>query len=391
MIKTKFLYENPWNFFMEKIRAKFDSDLAFRYIDSQNSLFDIAKEISQSSLITVDTEFCRKNTYYPILSIIQIRYKNLQGKKNNVIIDCMKDIDISPIFDIINNPKIKKIFHSAIQDLQIFYYLSKKIPQNIVDTQIMANFCGFGFNAGYSKLVKRILNIRIDKDLQNSEWRIRPLTYSQLKYAISDVIYLEEIYNSFIKTINSKRLAWYEEEMNRFIGKLSYQGIENLSRNFSFIKKNDIQISQTKKLIMLRENISKRINVPRQRFLKDIHIEFIVEYKEITNDIINKNNIKYIDDIREIINSHEVIKTEYVDLSMSSEQKNIFLQAKKFINKISFQENFQEQFLISNLDLKKIICEKELFGKIVSGWRYQVFGNDLEKIINKKNYENVYC
>jgi ribonuclease D len=255
----------------------------------------------------------------------------------------------------------------------------------------MANFCGFGFNAGYSKLVKRILNIRIDKDLQNSEWRIRPLTYSQLKYAISDVIYLEEIYNSFIKTINPKRLAWYEEEMNRFIGKLSYQGIENLSRNFSFIKKNDIQISQTKKLIMLRENISKRINVPRQRFLKDIHIEFIVEYKEITNDIINKNNIKYIDDIREIINSHEVIKTEYVDLSMSSEQKNIFLQAKKFINKISFQENFQEQFLISNLDLKKIICEKELFGKIVSGWRYQVFGNDLEKIINKKNYENVYC
>ena len=38
-------------------------------------------------------------------------------------------------------------------------------------------------------------------------------------------------------------------------------------------------------------------------------------------------------------------------------------------------------FLITASDLKKAVCEKKLFDKIVSGWRYQVFAKELEQLI----------
>ena len=78
---------------------------------------------------------------YPILSTIQVALKNLDGSKIIVIIDALQSIDLTDFINKINNPKIVKILHSPLQDLQIFYQISKKYPKNIYDTQMMANFC----------------------------------------------------------------------------------------------------------------------------------------------------------------------------------------------------------------------------------------------------------
>jgi len=37
--------------------------------------------------------------------------------------------------------------------------------------------------------------------------------------------------------------------------------------------------------------------------------------------------------------------------------------------------------LITASDLKKVVCEKKLFDKIASGWRYQLFAKDLKQLI----------
>ena len=116
------------------------------YITSQAELNHVVDLVRKKKLVAIDTEFTRQITYYPILSIIQLAVKTADENVELFIIDCLSNLDLSGFFEIIADEKITKIFHSSTQDLQIFYHQSRLMPKSVVDTQIMANFCGFDFN-----------------------------------------------------------------------------------------------------------------------------------------------------------------------------------------------------------------------------------------------------
>ncbi len=67
---------------------------------------------------------------------------------------------------------------------------------------------------------------------------------------------------------------------------------------------------------------------------------------------------------------------------MTQKQKVLFGEAKNLIAKIAAAKKFQEQFLITSSDLKRVVCEKKNFNKIITGWRYQLFGEELKKLIS---------
>ncbi len=350
------------------------------YIADQIELNSVINAVKQAKIVALDTEFTREDTYYPILSLIQIAIKNSSNQQESFIIDCLANLDLQELFTVIADSKIIKILHSAAQDLQIFYHQSNLIPKNIVDTQIMANFCGFNFNIGYSNIVEKLFNKRLNKDQQRSDWQRRPLSAKQLEYAISDVIFLEEIYENFSKIlIKKQREDWFLEEMELFVNKILFRDEDELFKSFSFRDKNIIEISQIKRLILLRERWAKKINVPRRHFLKDETIEKIV---------VNKNydlnfDQEVVTEIKEIFsNEVEVFERKNV-FFMSQKQKDCYQEAKKLINKIAFKEDFKEQFLITSLDLKKIICDQSLFDKLVYGWRCQMFGKELKQLISR--------
>ena len=134
----------------------------FGVIENQQDLNNFLDLIKDGSAIAIDTEFTRRTTYYPILSTIQIALKNSDNTKIAVIIDVLRCRDLSQLINKINNPKITKILHSSAQDLQIFYQISKKYPQNICDTQIMANFCQKDFNIHHKPaLVRKTISFRL--------------------------------------------------------------------------------------------------------------------------------------------------------------------------------------------------------------------------------------
>ena len=153
--------------------------------------------IKEAGVVALDTEFTRQTTYYPILSIIQVAVKVSPKKKESFIVDCMTDINLTDLFAVIADPKIIKILHSCAQDLQIFHRKSSLLPQSIVDTQLMANFCGYGFNIGYSALVDRICDWQLDKEQQRSDWQSRPLSAKQIEYALLDVFFWKKFTKNF--------------------------------------------------------------------------------------------------------------------------------------------------------------------------------------------------
>ena len=172
----------------------------------------------KEKVLAFDTEFIRDNTYYPSLCLIQIAGENFAAA-----IDPLSGLEMQPIWDLLANEKILKVFHAARQDIEIFLHLTGEIPKPIYDTQIAAMFCGLGDQVGYEKLVSNFLDLSINKENQFTNWLQRPLTKNQIEYAISDVTHLIKIYPLILKLIKDlNREDWVQKETKYLTNKNLY-------------------------------------------------------------------------------------------------------------------------------------------------------------------------
>ena len=161
-----------------------------KIITDNETLAAFCKAATKHPYITLDTEFIREKTYWPQLCLVQVAHM-----EDAVIIDPLAGgIDLAPLFALLQNNAIMKVFHAARQDIEIFYHFSGKMPGPIFDTQIAASVCGHGESASYESLVNTIVGASIDKSSRYSDWAARPLAETQLSYALSDVTHLRIIY-----------------------------------------------------------------------------------------------------------------------------------------------------------------------------------------------------
>ncbi len=236
-------------------------------ITTQKELAAFCKSVAQEEFLTVDTEFIREKTYFPRLCLIQIA-----GSEKAAIIDPLaKDIDLAPVFELLQNPKIVKVFHAARQDIEIFYLLSKKIPAPIFDTQVAAAVCGFGESAGYESLVNQIVGKEIDKSSRFTDWSARPLSEKQLAYALSDVTHLRVIYEKLKKKIeDTGRTTWIAEEHVYLSDPALYDA--NPDEAWKRLRVGNLKpkhLAVLRELARWREHEAIKHDVPRGRIVKD--------------------------------------------------------------------------------------------------------------------------
>ena len=149
-------------------------------ISRQSELDRLYSSLRGLDYITVDTEFLRDKTYYPKLCLVQLAGPEVEASA----VDPLSDLDLSPIFDLLADEKVTKVFHAARQDVEIFYNLTGEVPKAMFDTQVAAMVCGFGDQIGYNNLVQEICRRTIDKAAQFTDWSRRPLSGKQLSYEI---------------------------------------------------------------------------------------------------------------------------------------------------------------------------------------------------------------
>ena len=129
--------------------------------------------------MAIDTEFIRETTYFAKLCLIQIA-----TKKISFIIDPLSNnINLEPLWEILNKNQIIKVMHSGRQDMEIFYNATGRLPSPVYDTQVAAMVCGFGDQVSYENLVNNLLDIKIDKSSRVSDWSYRPLSNKQISYS----------------------------------------------------------------------------------------------------------------------------------------------------------------------------------------------------------------
>jgi ribonuclease D len=236
-------------------------------ITRTDELAKACAKLSTASFVAVDTEFMREQTFWPRLCLVQIAADGAE-----VLIDSQAPgLELGPLFDLMVNEKVLKVFHSARQDIEIVHHLAGVIPHPIFDTQVAAMVCGFGEAVSYSMLVKRLLNRNLDKTSRFTDWSRRPLSDRQLTYALGDVTYLRDLYPKLRAQLDkSERASWLNEEMAVLTDPATYEvHPEKAWRRLKMRIKTPKALAVLMELAAWREREAQTQDVPRARILKD--------------------------------------------------------------------------------------------------------------------------
>ncbi|MGV3538894.1 MAG: ribonuclease D [Rufibacter sp.] len=165
------------------------------------------EHLRQKPELALDLEFDQHHyTYGFTLCLIQI-----SDGHTCFLIDPFPLDDLQPLWDVLEDPAIVKIFHHANNDLMLLSMLGCQV-RNLVDTAVAAKVLNYA-KAALGTLLEEELGLKLDKSQQMSNWNQRPLSKRQLEYAALDVLYLHELKHAMVSKIQELgRMAWLDEE-----------------------------------------------------------------------------------------------------------------------------------------------------------------------------------
>jgi len=236
-------------------------------ITSSADLAALCGRLAAEPYVTVDTEFMRERTYWPELCVVQ-----LGGVADVAVVDALAPgLDLAPLGELFANTAVVKVFHAARQDVEIFLQLFGAVPVPLFDTQVAAMVAGFGDQVGYDSLVAGLAGGQIDKAHRFSDWSARPLSPAQVAYAAADVTHLRTVYERLTERLEREdRLAWVAEEMGVLAEPATYRpDPESMWERLRPRTTNRRMLGALRAIAAWREREAQRINIPRQRLVKD--------------------------------------------------------------------------------------------------------------------------
>ncbi|WP_341760301.1 ribonuclease D [Candidatus Endowatersipora endosymbiont of Watersipora subatra] len=359
-------------------------------VTNTDELASICDEFSNHPYVTIDIEFLRETTFWPILCLIQMASSN-----EAVIIDPMeKRLSLEPFFKLMVNKRVVKVFHGARQDIEIIYHQGDLIPTPLFDTQIAAMVCGYGDSIAYNQLVSKITNIEIDKSSRITDWFQRPLSQKQLDYALADVTYLRQIYESLKDDLEkNQREDWIEEEIAILKSPKTYDlPIEQAWTRLKMRVHNPLDFAIMKQVAAWREREARQRNIPRRQVIPDKAIyEIAQKHPQNKNDLTRLRAVsKWVEQsqrscpdsldrlLKAIIDAEEICHGKGLEFRLPSRptgRKGAETELLRLLLKIVSEASGVASKLIATMDdLEKIAEKEDANVAALSGWRYEIFG-----------------
>ena len=354
-------------------------------IADTNSLAAFCEKQKTAAFVTVDTEFVREKTYYPILCLVQVA-----GPDDAVVIDAMaSDIDLSPLDELFKNTNVVKVLHASRQDNEIFFNLFGSVPKPIFDTQIAAMVCGFGDQVAYGTLIAKLVGVQLEKTSRFADWSRRPLTQKQLAYALSDVTHLRVAYEKLAAELEtSGRAHWLESEMDiltnpdtyRMDPREAWRRIKSRTTNPKFL-------SVLLEVAAWREAEAQRRDIPRNRLLRDDSLLDIAAHTPKTSQALSRTRGmprgfaegRMADGLLDAIETGVATKPE--DQPQVPKRDRLpnglgpLTDLLKTLLKLRCEEEKVAPKLIASADdLERIAASENADVPALSGWRREVFG-----------------
>ena len=235
-------------------------------ITTTAGLADLVDHLRAAGRFAFDTEFVSEETFEPVLCLVQVATADRLAA-----FDPLAVRDLGPFWDAVNDPAITVVMHAAGEDLRIARFQTGTVPARVFDVQIAAGLVGFGYPLSLGNLVHQALGVSVSGGETRTDWRRRPLSPAQLRYALDDVRYLLELADALSARLESLgRTAWAEAELAAFLAAIRDRSEEDRWRRLPGLHHlNRRGLEVARRLSEWRAEDARRANRPLRQVMRD--------------------------------------------------------------------------------------------------------------------------
>ena len=235
-------------------------------VATPRQLHDLITHVRESGRFAFDTEFVSEETFEPVLCLLQVATPSRMA-----VVDPLAIGDISPLWDLFLDPEIEVVMHAAGEDLRICQLRTGRLPRRVFDVQIAAGLVGYSYPLSLVNLVSQALRISLPGSETRTDWRRRPLSSAQLRYAVDDVRHLLELADRISARLRELgRLDWAESEFLRLRAAVENRADDDRWRRLPGLHQlNRRGLEAARRLALWREEEARRQNRPLRQILRD--------------------------------------------------------------------------------------------------------------------------
>lgn len=358
----------------------------YELITTNEVLVEYCDRISEASYCAIDTEFVREKTYYPLLSLIQVA-----TEKDMACIDPLAITDLSPLLALLKNPKLVKVFHSPSQDLEILYLQFETLPSPVFDTQLAAAVLGYTHQISYAELVSEVTGVKLEKKHTRADWSRRPLSDSELDYAMDDVRYLLPVYRHLNQLLHDKgRYSWIEQDLADMSLESNFQiDTGNLWKRLKGVQKlKGVELQIAQDLCIWREKVAQQKNLPRRWITADDAIIELAKRKPadlttfdnirgIPDKALARNKKVWLDIVgRAMARDASQWPTQHKPQKLDAHQQALADCLMALCREIADKNDMALATLVTRKDIDSLILNRKT-SRLAQGWHFEIVGQHL--------------
>ena len=360
-------------------------------IDTPRALSQLCSKMEKDFCIALDTEYIAIKQPEFTLAVVQVGLST--GEIH--LIDALAFDNLNGLRPVLERQEIVKILHDAAPDLVLLSRASGATPKNIFDTRIAARLLGVSSRNSLSGLVAHFCGINISKKQQQSNWRRRPLSASQIRYAEGDVLYLHRIRKTLLSRAHkSGRMAWLEEEMTHFDDPSHYQEpspTERVLRSPNTYGFKPQQRAVVAAVVNWRFDTALRTRTPLKKLLDDKEIIRLAKGRNKTPGAVRNacSSLphRYIPQVASVVAKALGTPTpacpEAVMTHPFPEKKQPqFRLLQAVVSRRAIEYKIDAELIATSKTLQRLIQnpdERDI--PLLGGWRWEVVGKDLLRIL----------
>jgi ribonuclease D len=297
------------------------ADLPEQIVSSPRELSDCCERLVLSRRFGFDTEFVGEDSYHPRLCLIQVA-----TEEQLYLVDPLTVGPLDAFWNLVVDPANLVIVHAGREEIRLCRLWTGRVPENLFDLQISAGLVGYAYPLGHAALVQQVLGISVAKGETLTEWRDRPLTAKQIRYAFDDVRYLLPLWERLSKQLAELgRMEWAREEFKRLTTAASpdepdgekwrkLRGIGSLNRR---------ELTIVRELSRWRDETAARSNRPIRAVVRDdllIEIARRNPHREGDLQIVRGLPRRYVRPILDVVDQARSIPLDQCPVVLEREQ-----------------------------------------------------------------------
>lgn len=359
------------------------------WIDHRDALQEWLATVPANAALGFDTEFMRRNTFYPQLALIQLGWNGRYA-----LVDPVAFSIGDALRPLLADGDAVTVMHSASEDLEALSPLLPHGPRQLFDTQIAAAFVGMGLGISYRALVAELTGAELDKGETRSDWLQRPLTESQRAYATLDVVYLKPVHEQLAERLAQRdRAAWHAEDCERLKQRACYrEGEQQPQRTFrSASDWRPEQRALLRRILLWRDHAARTLDRPRPWLLEDAAVMSLAQQPPTSANQLEQRTrgqralrtpqrVELLELLGRPVDADEVAATAAIPESPQGEAKKALAAMKDCVDQRATELDLPSGLLCPRKVLEEYVVTTQ-WPDFLEGWRRGVLEDSLARLL----------